>query len=84
VKCGSQSEMILQGILKCGNMCVAYRAAMPSESISFLHGRNIAAFVQSWSVMVRIELYPFDRGKSTIRSHAMVSKGCVLGFVVIG
>ena len=46
VKWGSRSEMILQGILKCGNTCVAYKAAMPSESMSFLQGRNIAALVQ--------------------------------------
>ena len=33
--------------------------------------------------MVRIELYPFEGGKSTIRSHAMVSNSCVLGLTVI-
>ena len=47
VKRGLQSEIILRGIPKCGNMCVAYKAAMPSESMSFLQGRNIAALVQS-------------------------------------
>ena len=84
IKRGSRSEMILQGILKCGNTCVAYKAAMPSESMSFLQGRNIAALVQSWSVMVRIESYPFEMGRSTMRSHAMVSKGCAFGLMVIG
>ena len=34
--------------------------------------------------MVRIELYPFERGRSTIRSHVMVSNGCAFGLVVIG
>ena len=34
--------------------------------------------------MVRIESYPFERGRSTIRSHAIVSNGCALGLVVIG
>ena len=46
VKRGSWSEMILRGILKCGNTCVAYRVAMPSESMSLLQGRNMAALVQ--------------------------------------
>jgi hypothetical protein len=63
VKRGSQSKMILRGILKCGNTCVAYKVVMPSESMSFLQGRNIVALVQSWSVMVRIESYPFERGQ---------------------
>ena len=47
VKQGSQSEMILWGIPKCGNTCVAYNTVMPSESKSFLQGRNIVALVQS-------------------------------------
>ena len=84
VKCGSQSKMILQGIPKCGNMCVVYRVVMPSESMSLLQGRNMAALVQLWSVMVRIELYPFEMGRSIIRSHAIVLNGCALGLVVIG
>ena len=82
-KRGSQSEMILQGIPKCGNTCVAYKVAMPSESMSFLQGRNIAALEQLWSVMVRIESYPLERGRSTIRSHVMVLKGCAFSFVII-
>jgi hypothetical protein len=84
VKRGSQSEIILWGIPKCGNTCMAYNAAMPSELMSFLQGRNIVALVQSWSIMVRIESYPFERGRSTMRSHAMVSKGCAFGLTVIG
>jgi hypothetical protein len=84
VKHGSQSKIILQGIQKCGNTYMVYRAAMPSESMPFLHGRNIAALVQSWSVIVRIESYPFDGGRSTMRSHAMVLNSCVLGLMVIG
>ena len=84
VKRGSRSKMILQGIPKCGNMCVAYKVAISAESMSFLQGRNIAALVQSWSVMVRIESYPFGGGKSVMRSHAMVSKGCAFGFVIMG
>jgi hypothetical protein len=84
MKRGSRSEMILRGMPKCGKTCVAYRVAIPTESMSFLQGRNIAALVQLWSVIVRIELCPFERGRSVIRSHAMVSNGCALGFTVIG
>ena len=47
VKRGSWSEMILRGMPKCGNTCVAYSVAIPSESMSLLQGRNIAALVQS-------------------------------------
>jgi hypothetical protein len=84
VKWGSWSKMILWGIPKCGNMWVAYSVAMPSESMSFLQGWNFAALVQLWSIMVRIKLYPFEGGRSTIRSHVMVSKGCAFGLMVIG
>ena len=45
VKRRSRSEMILQGIPKCRNMCVVYRVVIPSESMSLLLGRNIAALV---------------------------------------
>ena len=83
VKRGSRSEIILRGILKCGKMCVAYNDAMPSESMSLLHGRNIAALVQSWSVIVRIKSYLFEGGRSVMRSHAIVSNGCAFGLVVI-
>ena len=34
--------------------------------------------------MVRIESYPFERGRSTMRSHAMVLKGHAFGLTVIG
>ena len=84
VKHGSQSEMILQGMPKCGNTFVVYNVAIPSESMSFLQGRNIATLVQSWSVIVRIELYPFEGGRSVMRSHVMVSKGYAFGLVMIG
>ena len=83
VKCGSQSDIILQGMPKCGKTCVAYRDVSPSESTSFLHSRNIADLVQSWSIIVRIESYPFESSRSVMRSHAMVSKGCAFGFVVM-
>ena len=71
-------------VKKCGNMCVAYNAAIPSESMVCLQGRKIAALVQAWSVMVRMESYLFEGGKSTMRSYAMVSKGCAFGLVMMG
>ena len=40
-----------------------------------LKGMKIAAFEQSWSVMVSMESYPFDDGNLTIKSIATVSKG---------
>jgi hypothetical protein len=83
VKRGSRSKIILLGMLKCGNTCVAYNVAIPSESMSFLQGRNIATLVQSWSVIVRIESCLLERGRLVMRSHAMVSNGCVFGLTVI-
>ena len=44
----------------------------------------MAAFVQSWSVIVRMELKPWDSGRSIIRSMAIVSKGALFCSVVIG
>jgi hypothetical protein len=45
VNLGSRSDMILLGNPKCGNTCVAYKVAIPSESMVLLQGRNMAAFV---------------------------------------
>jgi hypothetical protein len=45
--------------------------------------RKIAAFVQLWSVIMRIELYPPDFGKSTIKSIVTVLKGRAVLWVVM-
>ena len=44
----------------------------------------MAALVQSWSVMVRMESYSCDGGRSTMRSRVIISKGKALAFVVMG
>jgi hypothetical protein len=57
---------------------------MPSESIVSLHGINRAAFEQSWSVIVKMVLYPLDSGSLTIKSRAKVWNGCASKIGVIG
>jgi hypothetical protein len=58
--------------------------AMPSESIASLQGMKMDALEQSWSIFVRIVLYPCDSGSFVIKSSAMVWKGSVSGAGVIG
>jgi hypothetical protein len=43
-----------------------YNAAISSAVISSLHGMNIAALVQPWSVTVRMELKPCETGSLTV------------------
>jgi hypothetical protein len=45
---------------------------------------KIAALLQSWLVMVRMESYPSDMGRSVIRSNAMVPKGMCICFRGMG
>jgi len=47
----------------------------PSESIASLQGIKMDAFEQSVSVIVRMVLYPPDRGSLVMKSMATVSKG---------
>ena len=49
-----------------------------------LQGIVISIFVQSWSVMVRIELYPADSGSFTMKSIDMVWNGSAPIASVIG
>ncbi len=49
-----------------------------------LQGMNIAALVQSWSMIVSMESYPLDGGSFVMKSMATTSKGCASGSVVIG
>ncbi len=49
-----------------------------------LHGMNIAALLQSWSVMVSMELYPYDTGNLVMKSSVTVSNGIALGLGYIG
>ena len=49
-----------------------------------LQGRNIAAFMQSWSVIVKIVSCSLDSGSFTMKSIAIVWKGRASGSAVIG
>ena len=75
--------MILLGSPKLVTTCLRYKAAVPSTLISLLHGMKMAAFVQSWSVTVRIESYPCGNGSLVIKLIATVSNGValVLGYI---
>jgi len=56
----------------------------PSKSIASLQGMNMDAFEQSVSVIVRMVLYPPDRGSLVMKSIATVSKGQAFSAGVIG
>ena len=83
-KCGSRSLMIFLGSPKRLKTCVKYNLVTSSTEIVSLQGIKIAAFEQSWSVMVNIVSYPLDGGNLTIKSIATVSKGNACGIGEIG
>ncbi len=60
------------------------RSITPSAVIVSLQGMKIAALLQSWSVIIRIESYPWDLGSLTMKSMAITSKGSASVLVVIG
>ena len=72
---GSLSLMILDGSLNLGKICHKNSSATPSAIIVSLQGIVIGIFVQSWSVMVKMELYPADSGSFTIKSMDIVWNG---------
>src|SRR6266571_8154839 len=72
---GSLSLMNFCGSPNRGNMCWTIRPAVSSAVILSLHGMNIAALVQSWSVTVSIESYPCEMGSLVMKSRATVSNG---------
>ena len=80
-KRGSRSLMIFLGSPKRLKTCVRYSPATSSAEIVSLQGIKIAAFEQSWLVMVSMELYPFEGGNLMMKSIATVSKGnaCNMG-----
>src|ERR1700735_2563490 len=84
VNWGSRSLIILRGSPKRLNTWVTKSAAVPSDVMASLHGINNATLVQSWSVMVRIESYPWEGGSFVMKSTAMTSKGMASGFGKIG
>ena len=72
---GSLLLMILDGSPNWGKICRKNSSATPSAVIVSLQGIVISIFVQSWSVMVRIELYPADSGSFMMKSIDMVWNG---------
>ena len=76
---GSQSLMMHDGNPNWLNTCLRYNWAVPSAVISSLQGMKTEALVQSWSVMVRRELYPWDLGSLVIKSSAIISNGSASG-----
>ena len=65
-------------------MCRMISPAISSAVIASLHGMNIAALLQSWSITVSIELYPCDMGSLVMKSRATVSKGIASGWGNMG
>lgn len=63
-----------------GNTSHRYKLATPSALMISWQGIAIIILVQSWLVMVKIELYPSDGGNLTIKSMAMVWNGSVLNW----
>ena len=72
---GSLSLIILEGNPNLGNICGKNSLATPSAVIVSLQGIVISIFVQSWSVMVKIESYPADSGSFMMKSMDMVWNG---------
>ena len=72
---GSLSLMILDGNPNLGKICRKNSSATPSAVIVSLQGIAISIFVQSWSVIVKMESYPADSGSFTIKSIDIVWNG---------
>ena len=72
---GSLSLIILEGNPNLGKICCRNSLATPSAVIISLQGIAISIFVQSWSVMVKMESYPADSGSFTIKSMDIVWNG---------
>jgi len=81
---GSRSLMNLLGSPNLGNTCRIIKPAVSSAVMASLHGMNIAALLQLWSVMVSIESYPCDTGNLVIKSRVTVSKGIASGWGNMG
>ena len=72
---GSLSLIIFEGSPNLGKICHRNSLATPSAIMVSLQGIVVSIFVQSWSVMVRIESNPADSGSFTIKSIAIVWNG---------
>ena len=81
---GSLSLIIFEGSLNLGKTCHRNSSTTPPAVTASLQGIVISIFVQSWSVMVRMESNPADSGNFTIKSMAIVWKGSAWASGVIG
>src|SRR6266581_3626326 len=72
---GSLSLMNFDGSPNRGKICWMISPAVSSAVMLSLQGINMAAFVQSWSVIVSIESYPCETGSLVMKSKATVSNG---------
>ena len=72
---GSLLLIIFEGSLNQGKICRRNSSATPSAVMVSLQGIVISILVQSWSVIVRMELNPTDSGNFTIKSMAIVWNG---------
>src|SRR6266702_5315950 len=81
---GSLSLMNLLGNPNLGNTCWIISPTVSSAVAASLHGMNIAALLQLWSVMVSIESCPCDTGNLVMKSRVTVSKGIASGQGNIG
>ena len=82
---GSLSLIIFEGSPNLGKICHRNSLATPSAIMVSLQGIVISIFVQSWSMMVRMELNPADSGSFMIKSIAIVWNGSasVSGVVMV-
>ena len=72
---GSLSLMIFDGSPNLGKICRRNSSATPSAVIISQQGIAISIFVQSWSVIVKMESYPADSGSFMIKSIDIVWNG---------
>src|SRR5689334_9942589 len=75
VNWGSQSEMILSGNPILLNTCLISRSAISFAVAVFVVGMSIISFVRLWSTTDKIESFPWDSGRSVIRSIEIWAKG---------
>ena len=81
---GSLSLIIFEGSPNRGKICWRNSSATPSAVMVSLQGMAISIFVQSWSVIVRMESNPANSGSFTMKSIAIVWNGSAPVVGVIG
>ena len=81
---GSLSLIIFEGSPNQGKICWRNSSATPSAVMVSLQGMAISIFVQSWSVIVRMESNPANSGSFTMKSIAIVWNGSAPVVGVIG